>query len=113
VVLHHSYVQGVTGRETGAGEHEILGEENIGLVHRKHSIDRCRQDVKGWLDPLAEIGRAVAVKDLVKDLGARRQSAPLDKHSFDCALGVDLMWMLAADEIHRNVRVEEDQSRKS
>ena len=64
-----------------------------------------------WLDCLAAIDRHVTVQHLLKHLHIGDQPLPGRDRAFHEALRIDPMRMRDPDEVHQDVRVEEDQPR--
>ena len=98
----------VARRQPLVGEDEILGREHVCLLDPEYIVDDRAQGVERMLDPIAAIGGDVAMHDLLEHLAARDQVAPLTGEPLERALSVDLVGMLAPNEIHRDVCVDED-----
>src|ERR1035441_7964100 len=87
---------------------EVLGGEHVGLLDCEHLIDDLSQSLERELDPIASIDRDVAVQDLLEDLAAGDQAPSFTGEPLDHRLGVNLVGMLVADQVHRDVCVDED-----
>jgi hypothetical protein len=62
------------------------------------------------LDRIAPVDGDVSMEDLLQDFGVRDEALILGDEPFEDLLRISLVGVRRPDEIHRNVRVEEDHS---
>ena len=82
------------------------------LVHRQYLVDETEQGVEGGLNGIAAINRDIAVQNLLKDLGVGDQTLTLGDQLFQPSLGIAAMRVGRADQVHRDVGIDEDHDRK-
>ena len=64
---------------------------------------------EGWIDHVGPIDRAIPMEDLLEDLGVGAQRLARGDRVLDELPGARFERVVGADEIHRNVRVDQDQ----
>jgi len=74
----------------------------------QHGVNDIQQGVEGGLDGVESVDAAVAVEDLLKDLGVGDEPLAISDESFKHPLGVDFVRVRGSHEVHRNVGVDED-----
>lgn len=81
---------------------------NVLEVDREDLINEAQQRVESRLDRIAAANRSVTMKNLLKHLGISDQLFTPHNQDFESMLRLNLMRVWAPDEIHRNIRVDED-----
>lgn len=113
MAFHHGGVDRIPRGKPSRSEHDLLRALNIRQRNRKHFIDV----LQGGLEYLRDLHPAVdgdkPMENLLKHLGIGHELSAIDDQAFEDSLGIDLVTMRASNENHRNVRVNEDQSRLS
>jgi len=110
VLSHDSYVDGISRRQIGVADDDIPSTFDNFEVHRQHLVDDLEQYLEARLDGIAAIDRHVTVKDLLQDPGIGNESALLGNGTFEQTASVDLVRMLRAHQVHRDIRVDQDHS---
>src|SRR5206468_9088737 len=87
---------------------EVAGAFNVRALDGVNSFDDRQQYFKCGSNVLAPINGGIPVKDLLKNLRVRDQRSFFGHKSFEKPAGIGFMRMRSADQIHRNVRVDED-----
>jgi hypothetical protein len=83
----------------------IIGQEDL--------IDHPSEGVPGRLDRLPPVDRDIPVEDLLEGLDVGHQDLPRrDRHLESVARSIAI-WMAAPDEVHRDVRVDQDRHQAS
>ncbi len=108
LALHDGEVKRIPRGQPGVPEHDAFGALDVGKLDRVDPIDDAEQRVEGGLDRVATIDRRVPVEDLLQDFDVRREPFPLREGPLEQPLGVALVRVRRADEIHRDVRIDED-----
>jgi hypothetical protein len=106
--LHDGHVQRVPrGHIAGSGE-DRLRLLDVGDLDRKDLVHDPQDGVEGGLNRVASADRDITMEDFLEDLRARDETFLVGEQAFEDLLGVPLMRMRGAHEVHRDVRVEED-----
>src|SRR6266571_7982416 len=109
MLLHDGQVHGVTGGHLSASHHNLFRAFGCGPVYGQHFIGDAKQSVECGLDGVAPVYRHIAVEYLLQDLGIRDQALPVGDEVFQQTLRVGLVRMGSANEVHRDVRVDQNQ----
>ena len=94
-------------------EHDVLGLSGVDFLDREHFVDDAEQCVEGWLDGTPPIDCDVTVKDFLKNFHVGDKPLAANDGGLESPLGVGLVRMRLADEVHRHVRVDENQEERS
>jgi hypothetical protein len=108
MLFHDGYVQGVACRHLWASHEDIFRAICRRCIYSQHLIDNSQQGVESRLDRVAAIYRDVAMQDFLKHLGVGNQALAIADEFFDQSLRVGFMRMRSADQIHGDVRVDEN-----
>jgi len=80
-------------------------------IHGQHLVGNSEQSVERRLDGVPTIDSDVAVQYLLQDLGIRNQALSIADQLFEQSLRVGLVRMRRANEIHWNVRIDQNHGR--
>mgnify|MGYP007034356044 CR=1 FL=1 len=108
VPLHGGEVEGVAGLEAGPAKEEGFGPFHLGELDGENVVDDPAERVERRLDRVAPVEVAVATENLLKHLGAGDQLLAIGDGPLEEPLGVDLVGVGRPDQVHRDVRVDED-----
>ncbi len=106
-------MHGVARRKARIGENDVARPQNRFEVDRKDLVDDAQKRLQGRLDRVSPTDGDVAMQDLLQDLGVGDQALTVGDRPLEAALGIDFVRMRRADEVHRHVRVDEDQDSPS
>ncbi len=107
---HDGEVNGIPSREIRVTDHDVPGTLDNLEVHRQHLVDKLEQDLEARLDGVASVNRHVSVEDFLEDLGVGDQPSSLGDGPLEKAPRIDLVRVLRAHQVHRNVGVDQDHS---
>ena len=110
VLAHDSYVYGISRRQIRMADDDVPSPFDDLEVHRQHVIDDLEQHIKARLDRIAAINRYVTVKDFLQNLGIGDEPAFFGDRSFEETTSIDLVRVLGAYQVHRDVGVNENHS---
>jgi hypothetical protein len=111
VTPHQRQMQSIAGREALAREQELLGTLEVGKLDREDLVHHSEKSVEGGLNPLPLAQGIITVKDFLQNLGIGDQSLAGHRGSLEEALRSLAVGMRTANDIHGDVRVDEDHSR--
>src|SRR6266849_10059551 len=80
------------------------------LTDSQHLIDDAEQGIKRRLDSIAAVDCDVAVQYLLQHFGVRNQTLALADNLFEQPQRIALVRMGRADQVHRDVGVDENHS---
>lgn len=110
VLFHDGQMQGLPRRQVLAAKNNFLGALRSNEIHVQHLIDNSEQGVKRRLDRVPAVNGDIAVKNLLQYVGVRNQPLPFADKSFQQLLRIALVTMSRTDEIHWNIRINQDHS---
>jgi len=84
------------------------GAIDIGSFDRVDDVDEREQRVEGGVDVLRTADRRVSMEDLLEDLYVRDKPLPAGNRELNEMFRRGTVRVLASDEVHRDVRVDED-----
>src|SRR5712692_3770321 len=87
---------------------EVLGLYHVGLLNAEDLIHAGAQRIEGWLDRVAASNGHVAVQDLSKHFSVGHEALALAGEPFEKPLGINLVWVVGAHQIHQHVRIDEN-----
>ena len=108
MVTHHGHVQGVASRKVTMRAEQVLRPLHVHVLDGQHLIDDRAQRIECRLDRVAAANRSVTVEDFLEDLRVGYEPLPLDSETFEQPDGIHLEWVIGADEILRNVGIDQD-----
>jgi hypothetical protein len=106
--LHYCDVNCIAGSQVGMREHDLPCTLHCQEVHWEYFVDDPKKHLEAWLDRFSPTDGPISMQDLLKDLGICHEAASLADETLQQSSGIDLVWMLAADEVHGYVRVDQD-----
>jgi hypothetical protein len=77
-------------------------------IHSEDLVDDLEQHLETRLDRIASIDGDIAVKNLLQDLGIGDEPSFFGDGTFEKTTSVDLVRMLPAYQVHRDVGVHQD-----
>ena len=89
---------------------DVLACLRVIEVDGQDAVDHAEQQVECGLDGLAAPDGRVAVADLLEHFGVGQQHLSRRDGAFEQALRIQLVRVGGADEVHRDVGVEQDHS---
>lgn len=107
---HDGDVEGVAGREARSAREDLCRLLDVRALDGKDLVDDSEKGVESRPDGVATVDRDVAVEDLLQDLGARHEPIAARDGLFEVGSGGRLQGMRRPHEVHRHVRVDEDQA---
>ena len=111
MVFHDGKMDGIPGRKMLISQDNLFCTFYDVPVYTQHLVHDTKQSVKRRLDGVAAVYGHVAVQDLLKNFGIREQGRPLTHCFFEQSSRVALARMGSADQIHRNIRVDQNHGR--
>jgi hypothetical protein len=109
LTLHDSQMKGVSGRQLRAPKHDPLGALDVSQLHREDLVGDSQKSIEGGLDRVAPVDGHVPMENLLEHFGIRDEALFLREEPLEDLLRVSLVGMRRSHQIHRDVRVEEDQ----
>jgi hypothetical protein len=100
----------IARRESGWPQVERARAQSVALGDRKDLVHDAEQSIEGGLDGIAALDRNLTMQDLLQHLGVGNQPLSGRDGALERAPGVELMRMRCADQVHRDIRVDEDHS---
>lgn len=82
---------------------DVFGSAYVLFLNGEHLIDYPEQSMKRRLDGIQPVDRAVAMKDLLKDLGVSHKTFAGSDRFLKGILGIDLVWVWCSHKVHRYV----------
>ena len=80
-----------------------------GLIYWENLIDYAEQGIECRLNSIAAVDSSVAMQDLLQYLGIGNQSLALADQLFEQPLRVAFVGMVSAHQVHRIVRIDQNQ----
>jgi len=108
VTLHGGDMQCRADGQRRILQHELLRSLDGIAIDRQNLIDGPEQGIECGLNAAASFDRRVAVKDFDEYFGVRDEPHPLRDERLESTLGVDLVGVGSADQIHGDVGVDEN-----
>src|SRR6266481_1528262 len=109
MLLHDRQVHSITCRHLPVPHRNLFRALGCGPVDGQHLVGDAKQSVKCRLDRIAPVYRHVAVQDLLQDLGICNQPLAVTNKALQQSLGIGLVRMGRANEVHRDIRVDQNQ----
>jgi len=78
------------------------------LIDGQDLVNDAEQGVEGWLDGVTAVDGDVAVQDLLQHFGVGHQALAVADQFFEQSLRVAFVGMGRADEVHRDIRVDQN-----
>jgi len=108
MTFHNGQMDGIPGGELSVTEHRPLGALDDGAIYWKNVIHKTQQRVEGGLDRLPATDCHVAVQNFLKCFCVCDQPLAVAEQARHALLGVGLMRVGRADQVHGDVGVNQD-----
>ncbi len=108
LLLHDGEMESIARRHMGAPEDNFLGALHCRYVHGEHLIDNSEQGIKRRLNGIPAIDSGVSVQDFLENFGIGDEAFAVADQPFKEALRVGLVRMVRADQVHRDIGIDED-----
>jgi len=108
MMFHDGEMDGVASGKLPVPKDNLLGTLGNAPINRQHLIDNTEERIKRWLDSIAAVDCNVAMQDLLKHFGVRNQALAVTDQLLEPSLRVALVRMSGADQIHRNIGVDQN-----
>lgn len=90
-------------------EDNLLGTLDHRLIDGEDLIDNAEKSIESRLDEIDATNGHIAMEDFLQSFGIGNEAVAIADQAFQDALGIGFMRMRGADQVHRNIRVQEDQ----
>jgi hypothetical protein len=111
MALHHGDVDGAARRHQRAVLGDLTGPQDVRFLDSKNIVNDVQNYPEGWPDGLSFADCRVPMQDLPQHFRVRDQSPSGRDKAFQQNLSLTLMRMWRANEVHRDIRIDEDQAR--
>ena len=108
VTFHHGDMDRITSRQLLTAQHDRLGTLDGLEVDRQDVIDHTENRIERRLDRGTSIDRDIPVKDFLEHLGIRHKTLALRDEPLQGSLGVNLVRVRGADQVHRHVGIDKN-----
>jgi hypothetical protein len=108
VAPHDRDVNGVPRGQALVAAQDPAGALDVDHLDRIDDIDDRKEDVEGRIDIARSMDRDEAMQDLLQDLCVGAQDLAVRDRVFEKAPGRGFVGMVRADQVHRDIRVDED-----
>lgn len=106
--LHDRDMDRITCREPGRRREQATRPPDVDRLDRMNHIDDAEERIERRLYGLASVDRNVPVEDLLEDLRIGGQRLVINDRPLDEPSRSSLVGMVGSNQVHRNVRVDED-----
>ena len=107
--LHDRNVDGIPCGHMRTSKEDFPGPVRILRLDCEDLVDDTLERLEGRLDGVLPADGGISVQDFLENLCVCDQTAPIGDRLFQQSFRIDFVLMLTADQIHRDVRVDEDQ----
>ena len=111
LAFHDCDVKGIAGRQPAIPEDDRLGAIDSAEIDREHLVDNTEEGIERRLDGIAAVNRHVPMQNFLEHFRVCHQSLAIGDGVLEESLGIPLPSVRAADEIHRDIRIDEDHTR--
>ena len=87
-----------------------LARSTAPRIDRQHLIRDAQQSIKRWLNRVAAVDRNIAMKNFLQHLGVGHQALAVADEFLQQALGIDLVRMRRAHQVHGDVGINQNQA---
>ena len=109
MLLHRGQMHCITRGHLPAPHHNLFRALGCGPVHGRHLIGDAKQSIECGLDGIAPVYCHIAIQNLLQYLGICDQALPAAEQVFEQSLCVGLVRMGSPNEVHGDVRVDQNQ----
>jgi hypothetical protein len=106
--FHDRQVKRIPSRQAQAPQHDALCPFEIGQLNREDLVGDSEDGIEGGLDRVAPADGDVPMEDLLKHFRIRDEPLRPGKTPFQHLLGILFVRVWRPDQVHRDVRIEED-----
>ena len=111
LAFHDRHMEGIARRQPPIPENDRLGAIDGGEIDREHLVDNTEEGIERRLDGIAAIDRHVPMKNFLDHFRVCHQSLAIGNGVLEDSLGIHFPRVRAANEIHRDVGIDEDHAR--
>jgi len=98
----------IASRQTGLSQDDVLRPLEVAKLDRKNLIDDSQKRIESRLNRVSSADGDVAVENFLKCLRVRNQALLIGKTFFQDLPGLSLVRMSRPDQVHRDIRIDED-----
>lgn len=106
--LHDRQMKRIASRQSSLSEHDVLRSFEVLELDREDLIDDSQERIESRLNCVSPIDGDVSMENFLKCLGVRDQALFLGKTPSQDFLGITLVRMSRPDQVHRDIRIDED-----
>ena len=110
MAFHDGNMNGVSGREQGRTLSDLARPKDVPLFDCKDFIDHIQDHPKCRLDSVSSLNSRVSMQDFLQDHGICYEAFASGDQTLQQDLGIGFVRMGSSDQVHRNIRVDEDQA---
>jgi len=110
MTLHHRDMDGVARRHQRAVLCDLTGPQDVRFLDSKNLVNDVQNYLEGWGDGFSFADRRVPMQDLLQHFRISDQSLSRRDKAFQQDLRLSFVRMWRADEVHRNVGIDEGQA---
>lgn len=107
--FHHRGMNGVARRKQRLAENNLLGSLGVLKLDAEGLVDDAQQSVERGLNGVLPLDGEIAVENLLEHFRICHEASPLRDTSLEESLRLNLVGVWCPYEVHRNIRVDEDQ----
>src|SRR3984893_12172624 len=108
MVFHDGYMHCIARRQLPIPQYNLFRTLCDGPLNSQHLIHDADQSVERGLDCVAAVDSTLAIAFFLAILGVRNQPLALADHLFEQSSHVALVGMRSANQIHGNIRVDQN-----
>src|SRR6266404_1939421 len=101
-------MQGIACGHLWIAHHDLLCTLRSSLIHGENLVDNIKQGIECGLDRIPAVDRGIAVQNLLKHLCVGYKPLAIADELLQHPLSVCFVRMRRTDQVHRNIRVNED-----
>ena len=111
MALHYCDVHRIPRRKPRAALSDFSGPQNVRFLNCEHLVDNLQDCLECWLDGVSLVDRCVPMENFLEHFSIGHKPLSRGDQAFQQNLGIGLVRMRGSDQIHWNIRVNEDHSR--
>lgn len=108
--FHDGYMHTIPGRQGCPVLHDLPSPQNVRFLDGENVIRDGQYQLERWSDCVSFVYCDIPVNDFLKHLSIRNEPASGRDESLQQQLSLSLARVRRADEVHRNVGVDKDQT---
>jgi hypothetical protein len=108
LAFHDCDVKGIARRQPAIPEDDRLGAIDGTEIDGEYLVDNTEEGIERRLDGITAVDRHVPMQDFLEHFRVRHQSLAIGDRVLEDSLGIDFPSVRAADEVHRDVGIDED-----